>query len=68
MNLIDYAREMLELSLRGDARGILFLAAAYTSLVLTYSLAYPLRIDRWAATTGNLLLSGAKKFGADPFW
>ena len=61
--MVEYLSAMWALAADGDKRGIVFFAALYCLLLLSYSAVYQLRIMTWPSTTGVLVNRGARKVG-----
>lgn len=59
--MIEYINEMWHLALHGEKQGIVFFASVYVFLLLSYSLIYQLRITKWPATRGKLLVGEVQK-------
>ena len=61
--MTEYLIQMWDLAKSGDKQGVIFFAALYGFIVLTYSLIYQLRITNWPTAKGWLLGASVDKFG-----
>jgi len=64
MGFSSYAMRMYDLMLEGETQGVFFFIVVYSTLVLSYSLFFQMRINRWPIVTGELISKSATKFGA----
>lgn len=61
--MTEYLIQMWDLAKTGDKQGVIFFAALYALVLLTYSLIHQIRIANWPSTTGRLLAANVDKFG-----
>ena len=61
--MTEYLLQMWDLAKTGDKQGVVFFAALYAFVLLTYSLIYQIRIANWPSTTGRLIAADVDKFG-----
>ena len=64
MVFVGYFIDMFELAKAGNTQGIYFFIVVYTTLVLSISLFFQYRINRWPIVKGDLLNKDVDKFGA----
>ena len=59
----EYLIAMFHQARQGETQGIYFYIVVYSTVVLTMSLVYQIRINRWPTVKGQILESGVNKIG-----